>query len=342
MIVGCYCVGLHCLRVTSSVYVAYYRLKVSRPTLTSRACDGVLAGRCIIAGGGIGNAVISGSKGPLVKMAVFRGNASGKYVASFGNRCRLSLSGQSTIVIVSCIKCGARRLGKSRLIRGVILRRSTITLSRLIIIKCTIRGGGRLANSASSLGTDSGGLSMAADLSRVVRNGLDNMGVAGTSNVPNKTIHIDVHNMKSVGNSGRPLFIVSNVPMDGSSGSNIGKHFNNDIRGPLSVLGPGSVRSVSMLGSTTTATVCNSETAGNIIVIAAGEKGGNRQAAMGLDTSCNLRSLPGRVRVTSSSLCLAIHGRTIGGCGARGGLGPKSGLCGALRIGPHPKRPSAS
>lgn len=76
-----------------------------------------------------------------------------------------------------------------------------------------------------------------------------------------------VHNVDAIG-SGDPLFIVSKLMTS-----------NNDFSG----LGPGSVRGVSVLGSTNATTVCNSHSSGNMILIAAGGNGGGRHTAIQLD-----------------------------------------------------------
>lgn len=59
-------------------------------------------------------------------------------------------------------------------------------------------------------------------------------------------------------------------------------------RSTVTNLGPTSVRDVAMLGSTTTATVCNTHTTGNIVIVAAGGNGTNGpRVAFSAGLSCS-------------------------------------------------------
>lgn len=73
-------------------------------------------------------------------------------------------------------------------------------------------------------------------------------------------------------------------------------------------LGPGRVSGVDILGSNSTATLCNSHTTGNIVMMAAGE---NRCSTGGCDMSIG----------TNMSLLSAKHLRVVGSrrlCSCRG------------------------
>lgn len=76
------------------------------------------------------------------------------------------------------------------------------------------------------------------------------------------------------------------------------------------VIGSGSVRSVRMLGSTTTATVCNSQNTGNIVVIAAGGKGGKK---LGFSIRCRNNVAPvagSSLKLTDAGACFGVVSRT--------------------------------
>lgn len=63
---------------------------------------------------------------------------------------------------------------------------------------------------------------------------------------------------------------------------------SNVVASPKISFGPTSTRSVRVLGSTSTTTVCNSHTTGNIVVIAAGGNAGN-PVGIGMDMGRALR-----------------------------------------------------
>lgn len=80
-----------------------------------------------------------------------------------------------------------------------------------------------------------------------------------SDNIPNNTVGVHMHNTDSIGGDGSPLCMMSNVIH----------------RANLRNVDPRSVRDVRILGSTSSATVCNTHNTGNIIVMRAGDNGTN-------------------------------------------------------------------
>ncbi len=81
--------------------------------------------------------------------------------------------------------------------------------------------------------------------------------------------------------------MVSKIPVRGGvprvGDDRVGsKSFSGVFTANVKGVGPGSVRDVAILGSTSTTTVCNSRTTGNIVIIAAGE---NRTKDASIDCS---------------------------------------------------------
>lgn len=211
----------------------------------------------------IANGVVSSAKRPLVNMSMLIGNAAINAVASFSNGCSLRIPSNGRVLIVSCVKCGARSVamkGDGRL--GVGVRTSARTLSRIIIINCNIVGGHSLANSVTSIGTTSVMGSPTSGTVRTLRKRIPNLSVMHGSNGTASNMAVGVHkrhSLSSIGSrfnggiTGTPLFVVSNVR-----------------KNSFSSVTPTSVRSVRILGSTSSATVCNSRNTGKMVVVAAG------------------------------------------------------------------------
>lgn len=245
----------------------------------------------------LANLIASTTGRPVVNTDMMRGNAAGKIVASFSNGFTLDMS-PGTAVVVSCINCTARRIpmGKGAGVQ-IALGRSARVLSRIMIINCKAVGGDSVANTVSSMSMSSLMGHAAAGPTRTLRNGVTNMGVVGTNNGTNTNIRIGVHNIGAF-NSGRPLCVVSNFP--------------NSVRG----IGPRSVRSVRMLGSNTTTTVCNSITTGNIVVMAAGGNGGN-SVGVSFDACMDFADMTGGLRLLGTRRCGDIRGRVCRGCVGR-------------------------
>lgn len=259
-------------------------------------------------GRSMSNAVGSPMKRPIVNTDVLRGNAAGNAVASFSNGFALGIT-PKTALIVSCVKCGGRRVGivpKGSL--GVVLRRSARALRRIIMINCNIRGGSSIANSIASMkGRHLKGLPIAGML-RTIRNTTTNIAVARASSVPNSTPSTLIHNRGSVGTGSKPCVIISNIPVDGSKNA-------------LGSVGPGSVRSVRVLGSTSTATVCNAGNTGNIVLVAAGHNASNGPAV-----HCGKCF---KIRSFSRGLSFYSNTRVARHCESCISRGPKRAVCGS-------------
>lgn len=229
----------------------------------------------IVRKGAVGKRVLSRAKRSVVKISILMGNAAVKAIASFSNGCALRIPDKGGVLRVSCVNCGAGRVAvKGGDLVGVGVRPSARTLSRIIMVNCNAIGGHSLANTITSVGGRSIAITPADGIVRTLRKGVTNVSVIGSDKRINRSISVLLHNSHSVCNDGRPLFVVSNVPKD------------------CDRIGPSSVRDISMLGSTSSATVCNSTKTGNMIVVAAGHKG-RKGTAMGFSTCCNFDNSPG-------------------------------------------------
>lgn len=228
----------------------------------------------------IGNAIISTRSGrPVVNIAVGRRNASGNIIASVSNGCAVRVGKTSgTALTFSCIKYLARgrMIGRRAGALGVALTPSSGVVSRIIIITCNIQGGKAVTNSISTIGTRGVRGIPTTDFSRTLRKRDANLRIVTSSNRPDGTTAFRVHNAGSVGSNGTPLFVLSNMPVSDSS---------------FGALDPGSVRDVSMLGSTSSASVCNTHTTGNIIIVASGQNLTVSGTGVALHTRCNFSRL---------------------------------------------------
>lgn len=209
----------------------------------------------------IAKRIISIASRPVVNTDMIMGNAAGKAVASFSNGFALSIRGKRALR-VSCVKCITRSMGmvNGRPI-GIIVTRSARALSRIIIMNASV-GGDSLAKTITDI--DSGILRRGpiAGMGRTLRNHITNIFVSRPAH-PASSTSVGVHNVGAVGKSASPVCIVSNVIVSGSFSK-------------FGTIGLGSITSVRILGSTSTATLCNSHNSGNIIIVAAGGNGGNR------------------------------------------------------------------
>lgn len=228
----------------------------------------------------IGNVIGSRGNRPIIKTGIIRGKASGNAVASVSKGFSLSVSRNSGLD-VACVKClsGSITIDGNGAALGVRLGRSARTLSRIIIMNCNSIGGHSLAKSISRVSSSSvRGRTIVGSPVRTLRNGVTNTSVA-VKGSPKTSSAVIVHKCGSVGTNGSPLVIISSTP----------------FKKGVSRVGPTRVRSVSILGSTSSATVCNSQKTGNIIVVAAGHTHGRT----GLSIDC--------------SKCINISG-SFGGC----------------------------
>lgn len=211
------------------------------------------------------NGIGSTAKSPVVNTSVMRGKgASGNAVAGLGNSFSLGIP-TGTALVISCVNVGARRVtvGKGGGV-SMALSSSAGTLSRIIIVNCNATGQGSVANSITAIDSRMLDTIPMTSTARTLRNGVTNMRVAAARNSPSTRVGVHMHNNNSVANSGAPLFVMSNFPMRS-----------------VDSVPTSSVRSVAMLGSTSSATVCNSHNTGNMVLMAAGDKG-----RKGLDMSC--------------------------------------------------------
>lgn len=221
--------------------------------------------------GVIDNIVASVGNRPVVNTGIVRGSSrSIKAIASISNGFALTLSGPTTALIISCVNCLAGRIPMNdRSILGVVLSRSARGLRRIIIVNCNSMGGDSLANTINSVRMSGIRNVDIGSMSRVLRKHASNLCVMRGSKVPNTDSAIHVHNNGSVSNNGRPLCVVSNVPICPDTST------DRATLDPLGSVPASSVRSVRILGSTSSATVCNSHNTGNIVVMAAGGNGDN-------------------------------------------------------------------
>lgn len=91
----------------------------------------------------------------------------------------------------------------------------------------------------------------------------------------------------------------------------------SNIRHDVGSVSPGRVRDVSVLGSTSTATIFNMQNTGNIILVAAGENG-RKGTGVSFAASSDVVTPARDVGVTGSCRCTAFCGRV----GANSNLGP--------------------
>lgn len=273
-----------------------YLILTYKKTLPALTTDRALSGpsiRSIRRGNAaVGNIIMSRRNRPVVNTDIMRGNGTGgNAIASLSNGCVLRLGGDGTPIMISCVKCGDMAVIGNN---GIALRTSGGLLSRLIIMNCNARGGTALANSMSSVNDSRLDGVTTAGVAGTLTNGATNMVTGAHANRPNtSSTGVLVHNGNAV-NSASPLVMMSNITSHS---------FNH--------LGPSSVRDVSMLGSTST-TVCNTHTTGNIVLIAAGHNGTN-----GIRIGCSNAmsfSRPAHVPgVLGTCRCTACAGRFSGG-----------------------------
>lgn len=220
------------------------------------------------------------------------GNSAVKTTASLSNGCMLGNIPRSTALMFGCLNVLPRRVDTTkRSIVGMGLHRSTRLLRRIIIVNCNSTGTGSLATPVSIIGRGRLVGIPASSPVTTLRKGMPNIGVVG-SKAPNRNPGIAVHNVNSF-NSASPLCMISKVFCSG-----------------VGFLGGSSVRSVAVLGSTSTSTVCNMHTTGNIMVVAAGGKDHGRSTGVACGNCMNVRGTAGLLRVYGSRRCTAVVLRT--------------------------------
>lgn len=273
--------------------------------------------RTIRRAGGVAN-IIDSTVNPVVNTGMLRGNAAGNMVASVSNGFTLGI-GPKTAVMISFVNCIDRRVGVAgRAAIGVALGRSSRVLSRIIIIKCNAVGGDSLSNTSISVDRSGVGNSVVAGLSRSLRKHTTNIATIDASNTPNSSSSVHMHNRTAVGTGTRPLCMVSNIVMRDRKRDNSSCNLNSTLNGnsisavsPLSAVGPTSVIDVRVLGSTSTATVCNTRNSGNIILVAAGHNGTNR-TGFACSNVFTIRHRAGHLSVVGLHRCTACCGSLTG------------------------------
>lgn len=213
----------------------------------------------------IANMMMSTGNRPVVNTDIMRGKAAGKVMASVSNGFSLGM-GMNAALRVAFMKCRPRSIGTAGDV-GIILGRSGRLLSRIMIMNCKARGGTGLAKTMSAMSID-GALRThpRSSISGTLRNMMPKLAVAGADKGLGDGPAVAVHNAKALDGdtADGPLVIMSNIPVSS-----------------VSCLGARSVSGVSILGSTTSASVCNAETTFNIVLMAAGSTGGASGIAVG-------------------------------------------------------------
>lgn len=241
------------------------------------------------------NAIASTSANrALVNMGIVVGNAARNAIASLSKGFSVRMANGSR-VRVSCVNCGARAVRINSLnVLGIGVRKSGRILSRIIIINTNARGGMSVANTVATarnvrLGTP------ASSLADSLTNGLTNIVSAGDDNRPNSASTFCVHNVGAFNNITAPLVLLSNIRVSSKS---LGHVPTRDVR------------DFSILGSTSTATVCNGHNTGNIVLIAAGRKGRGAGTAIGISIRTSCFRPVGAPRFTSKPAFVHACGRT--------------------------------
>lgn len=232
----------------------------------------------------MGNAMLSSTNRTIVKTSIIRGKGpSGKAVASFSKGFALTISGKGE-VIVSFMNCRARRIStiaKGRL--AVALRSSSRTLRRMMILNCDDETHGSLANSMNSISNIGVTTMPIASTTITLRKGVTNIRMAAISNTPKTSVGVHIHKNASIARDGSPLCVISNFRISG-----------------VGSVPPASVTSVSMLGSTSVATVCKTGNNGNMIIIAAGSTG-TKGVRMDFGTRLSADRLSGGLSLVGST-----------------------------------------
>lgn len=206
----------------------------------------------------IGKAIISAGNSTVVNTDIgILGGSSINAVASLSKGFALSIPRSTAGLRVDFMKVGSiiTAIGPNGRL-GIILRRSGRALSRIMIMKCKASHHKSLANTVSSIDRGILGSVPVASTTTTVAKGLTNIGMITASKSPSTAVRVAMHNNNSVARSGSPLCVISNFRIDG-----------------VGSVPPNSVRDVSILGSTSSATVCKTGNTGNIVLIAAGDNG---------------------------------------------------------------------
>lgn len=195
----------------------------------------------------VGNA----SGRPLVNIAILGPRSNGNMVAGIGNSCSVRTVSKRALGF-SCMNFSSISVGMNGSgILGVAVARGSAVLGRMMMIKFNDRGGMGLAKTIKIVKGRRVGNHPITSTTRTLRKLSPSLGVNVGANETSSNCRVSVHNTTSLGKNA-PLVLISN------------------IRVRLGHLGPGSVRSMSVLGSTTTTSMCNTGTSTNMMLIAAG------------------------------------------------------------------------
>lgn len=256
---------------------------------------------------------------PLPTMAMMMGNAAGKMAASLSNRCALSGIPTKSALMFSFLKVRARRVmieGRGHV--SIRVGRSTIDVSRMMIMTFNARGGRDVIDSVRAMGPTT--LGMPSDgLAATLTKHVSNLVTCRHDNRPKRSgTSFFVHNIAAFNCGGSPLVLVSNVRAASAR---------------LTHLRPSSVTTFSVLGSTATATLCNTHNTGNIVRMRAG-RNGRKPTGIDLHMRGSFSSGASGVRLTSPVACVRVTGRTMA---AHGPLTPLTcshrGVTGAVTNG---------
>lgn len=122
--------------------------------------------------------------------------------------------------------------------------------------------------------------------------------IIGAAKRPNDSPGVALHKKTAVAKSGdTTLVVISKV-----------------IHGGVTSVGSSSVRSVRILGSTTSATVCNTHTGKNIVLVRAGGNG-RKGMSIGCGFGVNVGFTHGKCRCLGTNSCLCCAQLKFGGTG---------------------------
>lgn len=203
----------------------------------------------------------------------------------------------NSILIFAFVNCRPVRCGLATTSAGLGIHfaSSSRLLSRMIMMNCNMRGGDMLSSTIDHIADRRLSGNGPAGVRGTLGNGISNMRVVSGSNRPNTRSGVHVQNANAIGGSS-PLCVMSNVP----SRDNVDR------------LGPSSVRSVRILGSTTSTTVCKTHNTGNIMLVAAGGNAG-KGTALGCRFACNVRGPSGGISLLNDTSCRVLVGRVTTG-----------------------------
>ncbi len=203
----------------------------------------------------ISNVMLSPSSRPLVKTVILLSGDRVCALASTSNTFIVVISKESPSLAMDYLKVGSTGVGPGgRSFVVMEVARSFRLLSRIIIAKCRGVGGTGAADSFRAIATGRVSHRCSGSVMNGLRKGMSNLINCGGNLGKRNRSALAVHNVDSFRTEAGPLVIISKLP----------------VRNSVRAIGPCGVRSVSILGSTSTTDVCNTETSGNIVMVDAG------------------------------------------------------------------------